>query len=140
MFDFLHNTFETEGLLNPGTSESVIKKQLGNNWNNVYDKFGLITYNQMKGLNFFYIIKLKEDYNTFKKNLNEVYGSFNRDLNDNKYKRSQKSWKNFKKKRAYSYLIILIKYESITGKKIIPEDIKVPQKLYEIAEKIDLDL
>ena len=44
------------------------------------------------------------------------------------------------KNRAKEIIVMCVKYELDTGKKIIPEYIEVPEELYEIAKEIDLDL
>lgn len=104
----------------------IIKRVLGGDWDKYYHKYE-------------YTLNVKpRDWNIARKILKKE--PLNIDyINDFGFGNPLRA-KYFAKRRVFNFLISSIKYEIDTGKKIIPEDIKVPEKFHKIARKINLDL
>ena len=103
-----------------------IKKNLKEKWNSLYNKYNLVFKIRDEDWNFIRKILRKEPLSDIEL---DYFGLGRPHIA-----------KKMSKKKAFEVLIFSLKYTLDTGKKIIPDDIEVPEELNEIAKKIDLDL
>ena len=103
----------------------IIKNVLGVDWKNKYQKY----------------VSLFDAIPECWSDARNLYGKNSDEIKlYKKIKKKSEITKNCSNKIIFNLIILGLKYEQETGKKIIPDDIKVPDKLYEFAKKIDLDL